>query len=96
MGKFAEKLKEYFKNTPQEQLDADWEKIKHLNDIGPDVEEYTKRIEEEYYIKYQRSTCEQCKFYDGHDACLHKGNFGAIVEESIWRCLHFKLKKDKY
>lgn len=40
MGEFAEKLKKYFEETPQEQLDADWEKIKHLNEIGPDVEEY--------------------------------------------------------
>lgn len=94
MGKFAEKLKEYFENTPQEQLDADWEKLKHLNDIGPDVIEYTERVEE-HYIKYQRSTCEKCKFYDGHDTCLRKGNFGAITEASIYKCLVNELKEDK-
>ena len=32
-----EQLKDYFSNTPQEQLDKDWEELKHLNEIGPDV-----------------------------------------------------------
>lgn len=45
-------LKAYFKNTPKEQLDKDWEEIKHWNEIGPDVEEwvmesYKKRYKEE-------------------------------------------------
>lgn len=42
MGKFSEHLKEYFESIPKEQLDKDWDKIKHLNDIGPDVIEYYK------------------------------------------------------
>ena len=40
MGKFSKHLKEYFENTPKEQLNKDWDNIKHLNDIGPDVIEY--------------------------------------------------------
>lgn len=40
MGRFSESLKRYFEETPKEQLDADWEEIKHLNEIGPDVIEY--------------------------------------------------------
>lgn len=44
MGNLLENLKKYFENTPQDILDKDWEDIKYLNDIGPDVEEYAKYI----------------------------------------------------
>lgn len=46
MGKLAESLKEYFATTPKEQLDKDWEEIKPLNDIGPDVLETCERMRE--------------------------------------------------
>lgn len=35
-------LKEYFNNTPSEKINSDWEKTKHLDDIGPTVEEFLK------------------------------------------------------
>lgn len=38
----SELLKKHFEETPQEELDKEWENIKVLNDIGPDVEEYAK------------------------------------------------------
>lgn len=44
MGKFAEILKKYFEETPQDILDKEWEEIKPLNDIGPDVLEYVERV----------------------------------------------------
>ena len=44
MGKLAESLKRYFKETPQDILDRDWEEIKPLNDIGPDVIEYVEQV----------------------------------------------------
>lgn len=34
----SEIIKEYFANTPKEQLDKDWEEFKHLNNIGPIIE----------------------------------------------------------
>ena len=40
MGKIADSLEKYFKETPPEQLDKDWEEIKDLNNIGPDATEY--------------------------------------------------------
>lgn len=40
MGKLFEQLKEYFETTPKEQLDKDWEELKHWNEIGPDVTEF--------------------------------------------------------
>lgn len=36
----SESLEKYFNETPQEQLDKDWEEIKHWNDIGSDAQEY--------------------------------------------------------
>ena len=39
-------LDEYFRNTPKEQLDKDWEELKKYNEIGPDVDEYIKSVEE--------------------------------------------------
>ena len=41
-----QKLEEYFKNTPKEQLDKDWEELKKYNEIGLDVDEYLKSVEE--------------------------------------------------
>ena len=39
MSSLSEQLKDYFTNTPQEQLDKDWEKLKHWNEIGPEVDD---------------------------------------------------------
>jgi hypothetical protein len=42
MGKIYNSLKEYFENTPKEQLDKDWEEIEPLNNIGVDVLEWAE------------------------------------------------------
>lgn len=42
MGKLFNSLKKYFDNTSEEQLEKDWDEVKHLNDIGCDVIEYHK------------------------------------------------------
>lgn len=46
MGKLLNSLKEYFNNTPREELEKDLKELEYLNEIGPDVEEYIKYIEE--------------------------------------------------
>lgn len=46
MGVLADSLKRHFEETPKEVLDKEWEEIKHLNEIGPDVLEYCKRVRE--------------------------------------------------
>lgn len=46
MGNLFESLKNYFENTPKEVLENDWEEIKYLNGIGPDVIEYSKIYKE--------------------------------------------------
>ena len=33
-------LKEYLANTPKEQLEKDWDELKHWNNVGPTVEEF--------------------------------------------------------
>ena len=58
MGRLADSLREYFKTTPKEQLDKDWEEIKPLNDIGPivvadDDDQYVARmVLDELYEQY--------------------------------------------
>lgn len=46
MGKLLENLKEYFKNTSQEQIDKDFEEIEKYNEIGPSVDEYLSYLRE--------------------------------------------------
>jgi hypothetical protein len=49
-------LKEYFEKTPKEQLDADWEKLKVWNEIGPDVETYCKTQREQQEVDLEKFT----------------------------------------
>lgn len=44
MDNLFENLKDYFENTPKEILENDWEEIKYLSGIGPDVIEYAKLV----------------------------------------------------
>lgn len=44
MGKIYNSLKEYFQNTPKEQLDKDWEEIEPLNNIDIDVLEWAEFV----------------------------------------------------
>lgn len=39
-------LEEYFRNTSKEQLDKDLEELEKYNEIGPDVNEYLKSVQE--------------------------------------------------
>ena len=44
MENLYERLKKHFEETPQEELDEEWNEIRELNDIGPDVIGYAKEI----------------------------------------------------
>lgn len=44
MGNWYEQMKKYLKETPKEQLDKDWEELKHCNEIGPSVDEYVNAV----------------------------------------------------
>lgn len=39
-----ESLKEYFENTPREKITKDWEKTKHLDNVGITVQEFMKTL----------------------------------------------------
>ncbi|MGM9686540.1 MAG: hypothetical protein ACI3YI_10015 [Bacteroidaceae bacterium] len=47
-------LKKHFEETPQEELDKEWKEIEPLNDIGPDVLEYTDKIKMDSYEKTKK------------------------------------------
>lgn len=49
-------LEEYFEKTPKKQLDADWEKLKVWNKIGPDVETYCKTQREHQEVDLEKFT----------------------------------------
>lgn len=40
----SEFLKKHFEETPQKELDKEWNEIEPLNNIGPDVLEYADKI----------------------------------------------------
>jgi hypothetical protein len=44
--KLYDQLVKYFEETPKEQLDIDWLKVEHWNNIGPDADEYTEFIKQ--------------------------------------------------
>lgn len=47
MDKLVEQLKEYFENTPKEQLEKEYEEIyKKYGHVGPTVDEYLESIKQ--------------------------------------------------
>lgn len=55
MGVLLESLRNYFRNTPKEQLDKDWKEIEYLNEIGPDVFEYAEFVKANFGIEMMYS-----------------------------------------
>lgn len=48
MGRLLDSLIKYLENTPQEVLEEEWNKVKHLNEFGPDAVEYCRRVKAQY------------------------------------------------
>jgi hypothetical protein len=44
MSKWLEELKKKLNSMSQEELDDEWEKLKHYNNCGPMVEEYFEEL----------------------------------------------------
>lgn len=40
----AEQLRKHFEEATQEELDKEWEELKHWNEIGPTVDEYLENL----------------------------------------------------
>lgn len=75
---FYEELKEYFKNTSKEQQLKDWDKSKHLDEVGPTVEEFLN-IKRTFY----RVGCTDTKqglWYD------KEGNFTGLIHTKFDFC----------
>ena len=81
MGKLYDNLKKHFENTPQEELDKEWEEIKSLNEIGPDaieyanwIKEYKNKLEIEYFERFkeerqedkEKLIAEACRWFELH------------------------------
>jgi len=61
MGQLLDSLCRYFEETPKEVLDRDWEEMKYLNEIGPDVVWYAEQtLGHRSYIEL--STIDPCRF----------------------------------
>ena len=44
MSKIVEQLRKHFEEATQEELDKEWEELKHWNEIGPTVDEYLDNL----------------------------------------------------
>ena len=44
MSKIIDELRKKLDSMSQEELDAEWEKLKHYNDCGPTVDEYVNWV----------------------------------------------------
>ena len=44
MSKIGEQLRKHFEEATQEELDKEWEELKHWNEIGPTVDEYLENL----------------------------------------------------
>ena len=40
----AERLRKHFEEASQEELDKEWEELKHWNEVGPTVDEYFESL----------------------------------------------------
>ena len=40
----TEQLRKHFEEATQEELDKEWEELKHWNEIGPTVDEYLENL----------------------------------------------------
>ena len=54
MSKIVEQLRKYFEEATQEELDKEWEELKHWNEIGPTVDEYLENLKK--YDLYPNET----------------------------------------
>lgn len=97
MSNFYEELKKYFENTAKEKILSDWEKTKHLDDVGPTVDEYFN------YFNYINN-----KYHDKNGVLINNGdiidinqtvngeNIFIIVDLNTQDVRYFRNTKMKY
>mgnify|MGYP004453625515 FL=1 len=84
MGNLFESLKNYFENTPKEVLDNDWNEIKYLNEIGPDVIEYAKFVKEQFGIAVSYSNSASNNETHKYDVSVDSGDHGIAVDAQYY------------
>lgn len=62
---------------PEENLNL----IGKFNIVKKTLEDANKKEEDSYWRK-----CNKCKYFDGYDICMAKGNFGTVTDEVKQRC----------
>lgn len=55
MDDILKRLKERLNSMTQEELDEEWEKLKHWNEFGPTIEEYIESLKMWGLIKNENS-----------------------------------------
>ena len=55
MDDILKRLKEQLNSMTQEELDEEWEKLKHWNEFGPTIEEYIEGLKMWGLIKNENS-----------------------------------------
>lgn len=62
----AANLKKYFANTPKEQIERDWDELKHWNNVGPTVEEFLYGKQNPVWSKEDEKMIEFWNLYYDH------------------------------
>lgn len=85
MEPLAKRLEEKLSNMSQEELDKEWQKLKHWNEVGPDAEEFIKYCMEQQPINQALDkvlAANQCQF-DKIQACFDSG----LVKDQICKSI---------
>lgn len=63
-----QQLKEYFENTPKEQIKEDWESLSDWCNVGPNLEDFLEEINENREVDtfFNNNNIEQDEFKDFH------------------------------
>lgn len=64
MPTLVDELKTYFKETPQEQIEKDWDKTKHWDNVGTDAIIYCGKMKDIYYLNRFKKFLEDNILYD--------------------------------
>jgi uncharacterized protein YfkK (UPF0435 family) len=77
--------------------DIDYTELQNTEAVNYIVEEVKKKLNKDYSENkndvYHSESCNDCKFYDGYDLCMHAENFGSVTTSRKAYCNDNKLKR---
>ena len=62
MGTISDSLRKYFEEATEEEIEKDWEELKHWNEIGPDASEYIESCKNKKEQE-NKDLCKSCKHF---------------------------------